>query len=231
MAQTGADQEGVDWADLHQDLLHLISGKLPDITDVLRLLRVCNRWRRAFPEFYLSFPWILQYRSGFEPELHFFSLYYNKIYTFNLGEQKSGTPISMSYPAKNFLNLSPSGSTQNQRNIAVNSSHPVAPLHPINRSQIIIPPPPREFYRVAMMEPYNKKTGEYGIFLENILYEHKAGRLDSSKDWIFKDEIYNGNGCAYFKGRYFMDSQTEGTKIIDISVASIKKHLQNTNIT
>jgi F-box domain len=96
---------GFDWSELHQELVYLISKKLPDLSDFVRLRAVCKRWRSAVPRFDPSprFPWIYQHRNSLESDFDFYSLPHAKTITFESTDKVFGSVSGMGYPATDLL--------------------------------------------------------------------------------------------------------------------------------
>ncbi|KAJ3706509.1 hypothetical protein LUZ61_010214 [Rhynchospora tenuis] len=75
-----------DWASLPPEVLNLIAKRLNEISHFVRFRAVCPSWRASTPVTDLTpqFPWILDNRKHpYDPNLSFYSLPFNKIYTIN----------------------------------------------------------------------------------------------------------------------------------------------------
>lgn len=204
----------LDWSQLNEELVHLISKKFPDLSDFVRFRAVCKQWRSAVPCSDPSprFPWIYQHRNSLQSDFDFYSLPYAKTITFESSDKSVGTGVGVGSPAKYLLSH-----TYYHDNW---KSMMMAPLNPPLRSLIPVPPP-RDWYRLKMMKSYDvcsvERNGEYGFFFENIIYEKKYNfGLCPSNEWIFKEDNYQGDGNAYLKGMYFHDCPSDGTTVTDI---------------
>ncbi|KAJ3709094.1 hypothetical protein LUZ61_012799 [Rhynchospora tenuis] len=206
-------EQNMDWSELNLDLVHLISKKVPDLSDFVRFRAVCKRWRSAVPPSDPSprFPWIYQHRNSVLEDFDFYSLPYAKTITFESSDKEVGCAVSVGYPVKYYLSLV--SFRKDWKTMGM------APLYPPSRSLIPVPPP-RDWCRLHMMQPHKMdskvKCGEYSFLFENIVYERKYELSLCSDDWIFKEDHYQGTGNAYHKSMYFEDSPTEGTTIIDV---------------
>ncbi|KAJ4803174.1 F-box family protein [Rhynchospora pubera] len=81
------DQER-EWSELLPDVLHLVSKRLPDLTDFARFRVVCKNWRSEAPlsDLPSQFPWLLISSGSPKNQLQFYSLSHGKFQTMSVPE-------------------------------------------------------------------------------------------------------------------------------------------------
>ncbi|XP_078154659.1 putative F-box protein At4g22060 [Carex rostrata] len=199
-----------NWSELPQDILHLFSKKLPDISDFIHFRAVCKSWQLSVlvtnpPQ---QLPWLLERRQeGENPIIRFFCLSSGKVHTIAC---PSSCRVRLYGPGGRYLLAYHVGN--NERYL----------LNPLTHDQIHVPfinvlgsgfldyigPDPIEGSHIVVISGqsgWNTRCNMMGF------WRPKAG------DWVNAE----GVGCsanAYYMGQYIRnDRQTRITNVIDIA--------------
>ncbi|KAJ3679157.1 hypothetical protein LUZ60_017168 [Juncus effusus] len=200
----------MDWSELPQDLLHLNSKKLSDLSDFIRFRVVCKKWCDSSP---LSdppsqLPWAVSDRKGFPSIVQFYSLSSRKIYSIVLREIEG----------KRIL-----GSSHHYMLVFDRKSRSLSLLNPLTRSEICLPCTDSDWHRPIYIGPNLIKNGDDVVICWNSLGILTIGscRPGHDKEWK-KIQIPQGSyGQTYNKGKYYVNErETMITRVINLLTGS-----------
>ncbi|KAJ4746927.1 F-box SKIP23-like protein (DUF295) [Rhynchospora pubera] len=215
-----------DWASLPPDVLNLIAKLLNEITHFVRFRAVCPSWRSSTPVTYLApqFPWILDKRKDpHDPNLSFYSIPFNKIYTIN---------------APSYLNKILSGHSDGYMFTLSQRHQAVSLLNPLNNHDIPLPT-----YQLVgsphWIGPQQTKMGEYVVCYGHS--GHQSPKLvfyHPGQNYLQELELssdYTDCHHFYLRGMLFSIERTSGaTKVTNIAdgtlayvIPPIEGHLGN----
>ncbi|KAF3329576.1 F-box protein [Carex littledalei] len=194
----------MDWSsELPLDLLHLISKKLPDLSDFIRFRAVCKRWHTAAPvtDPPRQLPWVVATREGLPSTIRFFSLSSGKIYSINFSKAEG----------KRLL-----GSSHHYMLAFDHKRCILTLLNPITRNEIPLPPTNSYWHRPIFI------SGDDVV----VCWESSGIRTvglcqPGDREWK-KIQIPSGaNGQMYYKGLYYVnEKETLTTKVMDIKTGA-----------
>ncbi|XP_078153683.1 putative F-box/kelch-repeat protein At5g24040 [Carex rostrata] len=190
-----------NWSELPQDIIHLFSKKLPDISDFIHLRAVCKSWQLSVPVTNppLQLPWLLERRQeGENPIIRFFCLSSGKVHTIAC---PSSCHVRLYGPGGRYLLAYHVGN--NERYL----------LNPLTSDQIHVP---------DGFLPEN--IGLDKINGGNVVVVSRNTNMmgfwqPEADDWVYVEGVGNWySGNAYYMGQYFShDKYTGITNVIDIA--------------
>ncbi|KAJ3708078.1 hypothetical protein LUZ61_011783 [Rhynchospora tenuis] len=203
----------MDWSELPLDPLHLISKRLPDLSDFIRFSAVCKSWRSAAPLADLppQLPWVVARRHPWActltSEVRLYSLYTGKFYSVNLPEAKGKILLGSSHHYMLTFN-------QKSRFLSL--------LNLFTRSEISLPPTNSEWHCPLYIGPDPIQSGDDVVISwqsSNVLTVGFCRPGD--QEWK-KIRIPAGMlAQAYYKGMFYVtERKTLATKVIDIKTGA-----------
>ncbi|KAJ1702089.1 hypothetical protein LUZ63_001868 [Rhynchospora breviuscula] len=198
-----------DWVALPPDVLNLIAKLFNEITHFVRFRAVCPSWRSSTPVTDLApqFPWILDNRKDpHDPNLSFYSVTFNKIYTIN---------------APSSLNKTLSGHSDGYMFTFSQRHQAVSLLNPLNNHHIPLPA-----YQLVgnpqWIGPRETQMGEYVVCYGHS--GHQSPKLvfchPSQNYWRELELSSDYTDCHHFylKGMLFsVERITGATKVTNIA--------------
>ncbi|XP_078170549.1 F-box protein SKIP23-like [Carex rostrata] len=200
-----------NWSELPEDILHLFSKKLPDISDFIRFRAVCKSWRLAAlvndppPQL----PWLLEHRLQHRGNaiIRFYCLSSSKVHTItcprSLGAWLHG-------PGCRYLLASHLGNSERYL------------LNPLTHDQIRVPDAVNVHgFLPDYIGPDTIEGGDIVVMSENT--NMMAFWRSEADDWVYVEGVGNWyGGNAYYMGQYFSrDNHTGITNVIDIATKKL----------
>ncbi|XP_078169536.1 uncharacterized protein LOC144563958 [Carex rostrata] len=205
-----------NWSELPEDILHLFSRKLPDISDFIRFRAVCKRWQLSAPvnDHPPQLPWLLEQREDLENAIiRFYCLLSGKVHTFTCPASHRAW---IKGPAYRYLFAYLLGSSQ------------MYLLNPLTRDQIYAP-----WVNVLGCPDYigpDLIAGGDIVVISGIKLNSDNGNprpkmmafwRPKADDWVYVERVGN-SANAFYREQYFSNDEETGiTSVIDIATKKI----------
>ncbi|XP_078170095.1 putative F-box/kelch-repeat protein At5g24040 [Carex rostrata] len=205
-----------NWSRLPEDLLHLFSKKLLDISDFIRFRAVCKSWQLSAPvtDPPPQLPWVLEIRFTEEREnaiVRFYCLLSGNVHTITCPDSRHAW---LQGPACRYLLATHLKNSERYL------------LNPLTCDKIHVPfvcecpdyigPDPIEGGDIMVISGINNYFDN-----SNTPPNFMAFWQPKADDWVFVD----GVGCsanAYYMGQYFSNDEVTGiTNVIDIATQKL----------
>ncbi|XP_078165539.1 putative F-box/kelch-repeat protein At5g24040 [Carex rostrata] len=205
-----------NWSELPEDILHLFSKKLSDISNFIRFRAVCKSWQLSAPvnDPPPQLPWLVEIRKYSEETttIRFYCLLSGKVHTITC---PTSHRFKISSPAWHYLLASC------MRN---GNAHL---LNPLTHDQIHVPsvnmlgggcpeyigPDTIEGSNIVVISGY----ADWSLPPPNIM----AFWRPKANDWVYIEGVGNSPN-AFYRGQYFSnDRETGTTNVIDISTKNL----------
>ncbi|XP_078150055.1 putative F-box protein At4g22060 isoform X2 [Carex rostrata] len=210
-----------NWSELPEDILHLLSKKLPDISDFIRFRAVCKSWQLSAPvtDPPPQLPWLLECRLERHQDLE------NAIIRFYC--LSSGKVHTITCPGSHRAWLHGPGCRYLLVYLLGNSERYL--LNPLTRDQIHVPfvndlgfspdyigPNPIEGGDIVVISGIKNYSGNW-----NTPTNLMAFWRPNDDDWAYVEGVGN-SANAFYMGQYFSnDRQTGITHVIDIATKKL----------
>ncbi|XP_078150113.1 putative F-box/kelch-repeat protein At5g24040 [Carex rostrata] len=218
-----------NWSELPQEILHLFSKKLPDISDFIRFRAVCKRWHFSAPvtDPPRQLPWLLEFREGGPEEdcenaiIRFYCLSSGKVHTIFCPGSR---PARLKGPAFRYLLASHSTSYQKYLLNPLTHDEIWTPWVNVCGSPDYIGPDTIEGGDIVVISG----DAEVGNYFEledmgeydpgpNIMAFWRPG----ADDWVYVEGAGN-SANAFYMGQYFSNDEETGiTNVIDIATKKL----------
>jgi Protein of unknown function (DUF295)/F-box domain len=199
----------MDWSELPHDLLHLISKKLPDLSNFIRFRAVCKRWHSAAPltDPPRQLPWIIAKRDGLPGIIRFCSLSTGKVHSMNLSKLAGKRLI---------------GSSQRYMLVFDSKRRVLSLLNLLNGNEIILPPTSSNWHRPIYIGPDPVQRGDDVVLCWESSGIRTVGLCrPGDREWRTIQIPAGANGQTYYRGMYYVnETQTLTTKVIDIKTSA-----------
>ncbi|XP_078159288.1 putative F-box protein At4g17565 [Carex rostrata] len=194
-----------NWSELPQEILHLFSKKLPDVSDFIRFRAVCKRWQLSAPvtDPPPQIPWLLEGRHQCENSiLRFYCLSSDKVHTIKCPRSRGAW---LEGPACHYL-------------LACHISPKMYLLNPLTNDLIDIP-----FFSVDggdrpdYIGPDPIEGGDIVIIRS---FNTMAFWRPKADNWVNVNGV--GDSNAYYMGQYFShDDETGFMNVIDFATKKL----------
>ncbi|KAJ4799851.1 F-box SKIP23-like protein (DUF295) [Rhynchospora pubera] len=203
------------WSSLPPDIIHLISTKLPDLLDRVRVRAVCKTWRSSVSVSDPSprFPWFLSDKVNWDGEILYYSLSSKKTYKIHCQQQR------LAY----FLG------TAGRFIFCCQNSYPdsVALLNPLNGLEFSLPAPKDfEVLGVASNPLQEDIVAVFGS--EQCTYSMwMAFMRPGEEDWEILSwwTHYKRGVCLYHEGLFYINDYGVDTLIEDAMTGELVAHI------
>ncbi|XP_078154658.1 putative F-box protein At5g66830 [Carex rostrata] len=205
------------WSELPEDIIHLFSKKLLDISDFIRFRVVCKRWQLSAPvnDPPPQLPWLLKYCHDLEEStiISFYCHLSGKVHTFTCPDLCGASFIG---PACRYL------LAYHWRNSKMYL------LNLLTRDQIHVP-----IVNVCGFVPDyigpDPIVGGDIVIISGYCYKRNTNMMafwrPKADDWDYVEVVGNGSK-AYYMGHYFSnDEKTNITNVIDIATKQLAYHV------
>ncbi|KAJ3708074.1 hypothetical protein LUZ61_011779 [Rhynchospora tenuis] len=197
----------MDWSELLPDLLHLISKRLPDLSDFIRFRAVCKRWRSAAPttDPPPQLPWYVE--TTYDNTVRFKSL-------------STGKSVNITFFEVEWDAYHP-GSSNGHILVSGSNASNLSLLNPLTRNEIPLPLPPTDsIYHCLIytgLDPV--RSGDDVVlwwFSSEVVLTVGICR-PGDQEWETIQLSGWANGQTYYKGMYYViEKDNPATKIMDI---------------
>jgi hypothetical protein len=213
----GSSTDGIlgherNWSELPQEILHLFSKKLPDISDFIRFRAVCKSWQLSAPinDPPPQLPWLLERCHDFENGIiRFYCLSSGKVHTITCPASRR---TWLNGPAFRYLLAYPMGSSKKYL------------LNPLTHDQIHVP-----FLNVLSASPVyigpDSIEGGHIVVISGYVDIEWTSMMafwrPKAEDWVIVEGV-DDSANAFYMGQYFSnDAETDITNVIDIATKKL----------
>ncbi|XP_078170233.1 putative F-box/kelch-repeat protein At5g24040 [Carex rostrata] len=203
-----------NWSELPQDILHLFSKKLPDISDFIRFRVVCKSWQLSalVSDAPPQLPWLMEFHQGHEENaiIRFYCLSSGKVHTITCPDSRNALLIGPTYRYLLAYHLGYSG---------------MYLLNPLTNDHIHVPPiGVLGCWLLDYIAPDPIEGGDI-VVMSRLTTRHSMMAFWRSKanNWVNVKRIGNNySGKAFYMGQHFInDGETGITDVIDISTQKL----------